>query len=149
MLLVLWKLASAWSIEGSGHSRHHRTCCILLKLSDSEQQYWGNNGQRRKPPPKNVIRTVQLFWLFLPSLYFDVNGWEWICVTSVLTKRDNKCFTLTAAHKRIHWWGHNSFVYPCKEEGYKSDTADGEEGMIPQWRKERDLQKYINKTKQH
>lgn len=144
MLPVLWKLALAWNTEGFGHSRHHRTCCILLKLSDSEQQYWGNNGQRRKPQKKRYKRgaTVLTF-----SLYFDVNGWEWICVISVLTKCDNKCFTLTAAHKRIHWWGHNSFVYPCKEEGYKSDTADGEEGMIPQWRKERDLQKYTNKTK--
>lgn len=42
--------------------------------------------------------------------------------------------------QRIHWWCHNSFVYPSKEECYKSDAAYCEERMIPQWWKERDLQ---------
>lgn len=31
-------------------------------------------------------------------------------------------------------------MYPSEEESYKSDAADGEEGVIPQWWKERDLQ---------
>lgn len=117
-------------------------------------------GQRSKTltgKPEAWTAMNQLYKCNYPNiscmLYTVLSMAEIGCVMSVLMLKlywthANMLLHMNCNTQRIHWWCHNSFVYPSEEESYKSDAADREEGMIPQWWKERDLQRKRG-TKQH